>query len=74
MNQSLKQVWMGWKKTSILSVFEAFFWFNESICDANRQVLERRKAKNQVAFQRKKCYNILLLIDMFMKNDVKYIH
>ena len=31
-------------------------------------------AKNQVAFQRKKCYNILLLIDMFMKNNVKYIH
>ena len=39
MNQSLKQVWMGWKKTRILSVFEAFIWFNESICDANRQVL-----------------------------------
>ena len=29
----------GVEKTSVLSVFEAFFWFNESICDANRQVL-----------------------------------
>ena len=27
------------KKTSVLSVFEAFIWLNESICDANRQVL-----------------------------------
>ena len=60
----------GTKKNRYLLCFQRIFWVNGTIFEANKQFLEGEKAKNQVAFQRKKCYNILLLIDMFMKNDV----
>ena len=64
----------GTKKNRYLLCFQRIFWVNGTIFEANKQFLEGEKAKNQVAFQRKKCYNILLLIDMFMKSHDMFIH